>query len=179
MSEPRDEPRDRDADGIRAVKPPLGGVVHTYLRYDPIEFPPPSAPPASGDAADAMLDHLLAYGSRRKFTDRELAEAIHLDPSQIAGLGPSLEAIRAILEARKRKILERYDPLPAEQSADDAYRKAARETEIPPELAPKLMPLLDAGQLAMLERAHRRIQDGTRLSHELMRAIARLRDRFA
>ena len=41
------------------------------------------------------------------------------------------------------------------------------------------MPLLDAGQLAMLERAHRRIPDGTRLSHELMRAIARLRDRFA
>ncbi|MGA1516846.1 MAG: hypothetical protein ACO396_03640 [Phycisphaerales bacterium] len=179
MSEPRDETRDRDADGIRAVTPPLGGVVHTYLRYDPIEFPPPSAPAASGDAADAMLDHLLAYGSRRKFTDRELAEAIHLDPSQIAGLGPSLEAIRAILEERKRKILERYDPLPAEQSADDAYRKAARETEIPPELAPKLMPLLDAGQLAMLERAHRRIPDGTRLSHELMRAIARLRDRFA
>ena len=176
MSEPREEPRDRD--GIRPFKPPLGGVVHTYLRYDPLEFPPPSAPMQGGDAADAMLDHLLMYGSRRSFTERELADAIRLDPSQIAGFGPSLEAIRAMLEARKRRILERYDPLPAEDAAHEAYRAAARAVNVPDDLAPKLVPLLDAGQLAQIERLHRRIPDQSPLARELMRAIARLRDRF-
>ena len=176
MSEPREEPRDRD--GIRPFKPPLGGVVHTYLRYDPLEFPPPSAPMQGGDAADAMLDHLLMYGSRRSFTERELADAIRLDPSQIAGFGPSLEAIRAMLEARKRRILERYDPLPAEDAAHEAYRAAARAVNVPDDLAPKLRPLLDAGQLAQIERLHRRIPDQSPLARELMRAIARLRDRF-
>lgn len=176
MSDPREEPRDRD--GIRPFKPPLGGVVHTYLRYDPLEFPPPSAPMQGGDAADAMLDHLLMYGSRRRFTERELADAIRLDPSQIAGFGPSLEAIRAMLEARKRRILERYDPLPAEDAAHEAYRAAARAVNVPDDLAPKLVPLLDAGQLAQIERLHRRIPDQSPLARELMRAIARLRDRF-
>jgi uncharacterized protein with von Willebrand factor type A (vWA) domain len=176
VSDPREEPRDRD--GIRPFKPPLGGVVHTYLRYDPLEFPPPSAPMQGGDAADAMLDHLLMYGSRRRFTERELADAIRLDPSQIAGFGPSLEAIRAMLEARKRRILERYDPLPAEDAAHEAYRAAARAVNVPDDLAPKLRPLLDAGQLAQIERLHRRIPDQSPLARELMRAIARLRDRF-
>jgi uncharacterized protein with von Willebrand factor type A (vWA) domain len=176
VSDPREEPRDRD--GIRPFKPPLGGVVHTYLRYDPLEFPPPSAPMQGGDAADAMLDHLLMYGSRRSFTERELADAIRLDPSQIAGFGPSLEAIRAMLEARKRRILERYDPLPAEDAAHEAYRAAARAVNVPDDLAPKMRPLLDAGQLAQIERLHRRIPDQSPLARELMRAIARLRDRF-
>ena len=176
MSDPREEPRDRD--GIRPFKPPLGGVVHTYLRYDPLEFPPPSAPMQGGDAADAMLDHLLMYGSRRRFTERELADAIRLDPSQIAGFGPSLEAIRAMLEARKRRILERYDPLPAEDAAHEAYSAAARAVNVPDDLAPKMRPLLDAGQLAQIERLHRRITDQSPLARELMRAIARLRDRF-
>ena len=179
MSEaPRDEAA---ADSGREPRPhpPLGGVVHTYLRYDPLEFPPPSNPQRGGDAADAMLDHLLTYGSRRRFTEAELAEAIRIDPSQIAGFGPSLEAIKAMLEARKRKILERYDPAPAEDAADDAYRAAAKAVSVPDELAPQILPWLDRGQLSQLERIHRRLADGSDLARELMRAIARLRDRFA
>ena len=91
----------------RARPGPLGGIVHTYLGYDPEEFPSPTQPP-SGEAASAMMEHMLAYGTRRRFTDRELAEAIRLDPSQIKGLGPSLNALKAMLEERKRRILERY-----------------------------------------------------------------------
>jgi uncharacterized protein with von Willebrand factor type A (vWA) domain len=157
---------------------PLGGFVHAYLGYDPVEFPPPTSPRA-GDAADAMLDHMLAYGSRRKFTDRELADAIRLDPSQIKGFGPSLEAIRAILEERKRRILERYETTRAESLADDAYDAARGRVEVPDALAPRLAPALASGQLAELERIHRRIPDATPLARELMRAIARLRDKYA
>ena len=165
-----------------AVSVKYGGITHTYLGYDPLEFPPPNKP-RSGDAADAMLDHMLMYGSRRKFTDRELADAIHLDPSQIKGLGPSLDALKAMLEERKRKILERYETTHARDLASDAFDKAAAKVEVPDALAPKIKPALDAAidrrQLVDLERIHRRVPDGTPLSHTLMRAIARLRDQFA
>jgi uncharacterized protein with von Willebrand factor type A (vWA) domain len=161
---------------------PYGGITHTYLGYDPLEFPPPNKP-RSGEAADAMLDHMLMYGSRRKFTDRELADAIHLDPSQIKGLGPSLDALKAMLEERKRKILERYETSHARDLASDAFDTAAGKIEVPDALAPKIKPALDAAlarrQLADLERVHRRVPDATPLSHTVMRAIVRLREQFA
>ena len=161
---------------------PYGGITHTYLGYDPLEFPPPNKP-RSGEAADAMLDHMLMYGSRRKFTDRELADAIHLDPSQIKGLGPSLDALKAMLEERKRKILERYETSRARDLASDAFDTAAEKIEVPDALAAKIKPALDAAlarrQLADLERVHRRVPDATPLSHTVMRAIVRLREQFA
>ena len=170
------DPTPAPRDGTPA--PPLGGVVHAYLGYDPLEFPPPTSP-RGGDAARAMLDHMLAYGSRRKFTERELADAIRLDPSQIRGLGPSLEAIIAMLEERRRRILERFEARTAEQRADEAYRDAKQRVEVPAALAPRLTPALELGQLADLERIQRRVPDATPLAHDLMRAIARLRERYA
>ena len=170
------DPTPAPRDGTPA--PPLGGVVHAYLGYDPLEFPPPTSP-RGGDAAGAMLDHMLAYGSRRKFTERELADAIRLDPSQIRGLGPSLEAIIAMLEERRRRILERFEARTAEQRADEAYRDAKQRVEVPAALAPRLTPALELGQLADLERIQRRVPDATPLAHDLMRAIARLRERYA
>ncbi len=170
------------APGDPPPRPGLGGVVHTYLGYDPQEFPSPMQPQSS-DAGDAMLDHMLMYGSRRKFTDRELANAIRLDPSQIKGLGPSLDALKAMLEERRRRILERYETVHAENSANSAFADASTRVEIPEVLAPKLKPLIDAAiaraQLADLERLHRRVPDATPLSHTLMRVIARLRDKYA
>ncbi|MBM4100092.1 MAG: hypothetical protein FJ260_09105 [Planctomycetes bacterium] len=170
MSEGSPEPR--------AQPGPLGGIVHTYLGYDPAEFPPPTRPP-TGEAADAMMEHMLAYGTRRRFTDRELAEAIRLDPSQIRGLGPSLDALKAMLEERKRRILERHSVDRVQQDAAGAYEDAARRVEVPPALADRIPPALSAGQLAQLERLYRRVPDGSEASRSLMRAIARLRDRFA
>ncbi len=170
MSEGSPEPR--------AQPGPLGGIVHTYLGYDPAEFPPPTRPP-TGEAADAMMEHMLAYGTRRRFTDRELAEAIRLDPSQIRGLGPSLDALKAMLEERKRRILERHSVDRVQQDAAGAYEDAAQRVEVPPALADRLPPALAAGQLAQLERLYRRVPDGSEAARSLMRAIARLRDRFA
>src|SRR5271156_6768717 len=85
----------------------LGGVIHTYQKFDPTEFPSPTAPPP--DLVSPAFEHLLYYGSARRLTEEELARAVHIDPSQIRGLGPSIEALRAMLEARKRKILETYE----------------------------------------------------------------------
>jgi uncharacterized protein with von Willebrand factor type A (vWA) domain len=86
-----------------------GGLIHSYQKYDPGRFPSPTAPPP--DVAGAAFDHMLAFGSTRRLTEEELANAIKLDPSMIGGLGPSLEALIAMLEERKRKILETYDVL--------------------------------------------------------------------
>jgi hypothetical protein len=85
----------------------LGGIIHTYQKFDPVNFPSPTAPPP--DLVSPAFEHLLFYGNTRRLTEEELARAIHLDPSQIRGLGPSLEALMAILRERKRKILETYE----------------------------------------------------------------------
>ena len=85
----------------------LGGIIHTYQKYDPAEFPSPTTPPP--DLVSPAFDHLLTYGNMRRLTPEELANAVHLDPSQIRGLGPSIEALQQILEERKRRILETYE----------------------------------------------------------------------
>ena len=83
-----------------------GGVIHTYQRYDPGRFPCPTSPPP--DMVSGAFEHMLAWGNRRRLSEEELARAIRIDPSQIAGLGPSLEALRRLLEERKAKILATY-----------------------------------------------------------------------
>src|SRR5438128_7267870 len=85
----------------------LGGIIHTYQKFDPVNFPSPTAPPP--DVVSPAFEHLLYYGNMRRLTEEELARAIHLDPRMIAGLGPSLEALMEILKERKRKILSTYE----------------------------------------------------------------------
>ncbi len=91
-------------------------LVHTYLGYDPVTFGSPNETPP--DLVSGAMDHLLAYGRPRAFTPEELANAIRLDPTQIRGLGPSLDALIALLEERKRKILATYDTAEARRAAE-------------------------------------------------------------
>src|SRR6516165_10730798 len=85
----------------------LGGIIHTYQKFNPVEFPSPTAPPP--DVVSPAMEHLLFYGNTRRLTPEELARAVRIDPRQIQGLGPSLEALMAMLQERKRKILETYE----------------------------------------------------------------------
>src|SRR6059058_4487977 len=87
--------------------PRLGGIIHTYQKFDPVHFPSPTAPPP--DLVSPAFEHLLLYGNSRRLTEEELARAVRLDPSQIAGLGPSLAALMEMLRERKRKILATYE----------------------------------------------------------------------
>src|SRR5437588_12149447 len=103
----------------------LGGIIHTYQKYDPTQFPSPTTPPP--DLVPPAFEHLLYYGSARRLTEEELARAVHIDPSQIRGLGPSIEALRALLEARKRKILETYETSQAQQEARRNFRERAEQ----------------------------------------------------
>src|SRR5690606_3739263 len=110
----------------------LGGVIHTYQRYDPKRFPSPTRPPA--DMVSPAMEHMLAYGSLRELTDEELANAVRLDPSQIAGLGMTLESLKAALEERKRKILATYETERVRKLARDEYQQFGERVQPPKSL---------------------------------------------
>lgn len=107
----------------------LGGIIHTYQQYDPQRFPSPTEPPP--DLVSPAFEHLLMYGERRELTKAELARAIRIDPSQIAGLGPSLDALLAMLRERRRKILARYETRKVRQRAHSAYAEHAQSVKPP------------------------------------------------
>ena len=107
----------------------VGGVIHAYQKYDPAQFPPPTQEPP--DLVSPAFEQMLMYGSYRELTEEELARAVRLDPSQIAGLGPSLDMLRAMLEERKRKILETYETRTVQKRARKAFFNAAKNLKVP------------------------------------------------
>jgi uncharacterized protein with von Willebrand factor type A (vWA) domain len=107
----------------------LGGIIHTYQKYDPVNFPSPTAPPP--DLVSPAFEHLLFHGSARRLTEEELARAVRIDPSQIRGLGPSLEALLAILRERKRKILETYETGRVQAEARRRFQDQAQRMKPP------------------------------------------------
>jgi uncharacterized protein with von Willebrand factor type A (vWA) domain len=131
------------------TKNDLGGIIHTYLGYDPAKFPSPTAPPP--DLASAAMEHLLFYGNTRRLTEEELANAVRIDPSQIRGLGPSLEAIAEMLRERKRKILATYETTAAQQAAAGEFREAAERVQPPKKLEDRFRRAVKEEQLQDLE----------------------------
>ncbi|MBA4105058.1 MAG: hypothetical protein C0485_04810 [Pirellula sp.] len=128
----------------------LGGVIHAYQQYDPKRFPSPTQPPP--DMTSAAFEHMLAYGQRRELTPEELARAIRIDPSQISGLGPSIDALVAILKERKRKILERFEMRKARKAADRAVAQQAQEMTPPKGLRERFHSAVKNEQIRDLER---------------------------
>ncbi len=128
----------------------LGGVIHAYQRYDPQRFPSPTKPPP--DLASAALEHMLMFGEHRELTEEELARAIHLDPSQIAGLGPSIDALIAMLEERKRKILARYETKTVGQRVQQAFIDQSTETKVPKKFRQAFYSAVKTEQIRDLER---------------------------
>ena len=135
----------------------LGGIIHTYLGYDPVHFPSPTAPPP--DLATPAMEHLLFYGNTRRLTEEELANAVHIDPSQIRGLGPSLEAIAEMLRERKRKILATYETSAAQESARKQFHDAADQAQPPKKLADRFREAVKEEQLRDLENLFYAVRD--------------------
>lgn len=155
----------------------LGGIIHTYQKFDPKHFPSPTAPPP--DMVSPAFEHLLAYGGLRELTPEELANAIELDPSQIAGLGPSLDAIKAMLEERKRKILAEYETDGVQRRATDRYQQRGRDTQPPGKLANDFHRSFKNEQIRELERLYYRAgDDRSKFARQLVALVDALGDKY-
>ena len=127
----------------------VGGIIHTYQKFDPRNFPSPTQPPP--DLVSPAFEHFLRYGEMRELTEEELARAIRLDPSQIAGLGPSLDSLVAMLLERKRKILAKYEVATVQAAARKAFRQQAGKTAPPAPLKARFERAIHEEQIHDLE----------------------------
>ncbi len=128
----------------------LGGVIHTYQKYDPRRFPSPTQPPP--DLVSSAFEHMLMFGQRRELTEEELARAVRIDPSQISGLGPSIDALLALLRERRRKILEKYETRKVRQRAHSAFVEHAQSVAAPKPHRKRYQEAIANEQLRELER---------------------------
>jgi uncharacterized protein with von Willebrand factor type A (vWA) domain len=155
----------------------LGGVIHTYQKFDPVNFPSPTAPPP--DMVSPAFEHLLFYGNTRRLTPEELARAVRLDASQIAGLGPSLEALMAMLRERKRKILATYETDQAQYAAHQAFHDQAGEMRPPGKIARRFQEAVREEQLHDLEQLWYRAGDEhSPFARQLLQLVERLGEKY-
>lgn len=155
----------------------LGGIIHTYQKYDPQSFPPPTQPPP--DMASPAMEHMLRFGNTRRLTEEELARAIRLDPSQIAGLGPSLEALKAMLEERKRRILEKYETSAVLKNAHSQYREFGESAAPPLHLKHLFEKAFEEEQIYDFENLWYAIgDDNSPFARSLVQLIDRLGDKY-
>lgn len=155
----------------------LGGVIHTYQKYDPIAFPSPAQPPP--DVASSALEYLLMFGGMRELTDEQLARAVRIDPRQIAGFGPSIEALIAMLQERKRKILATYETRRVQADAGREFRRLAERMQPPTKLAKPFAEAVREEQLRDLERVWYRLDDErSKFARQLVQLVDKLGTKY-
>ena len=156
----------------------IGGVLHTYLKFDPQKFPSPNQGPP--DLVSPLMNHLMAYGSMRELTDEELARAIRIDPSQFKNFGPSLDMVQAMLEERKRKILERYETGRVQVRAKKRFHKTAKSGPQPEgREGADFHDAVQHEQIYVLERLwFNQHDDNSRMAQQLMVLIDQLGDKY-
>ena len=161
-----------------AKRKTIGSVLQSYLKYDPQKFPSPTQPPP--DLVSPFMNQMLAYGSTRELTEEELAKAIRIDPSQLKNLGPSIDMIRAMLEERKRRILETYETKSVTKEAKRKFKKLGKQR---PNLNERQMLLYQDAvhneQLYALEMVWYEIaDDASPEARHIMSVMARLADKY-
>ncbi len=153
---------------------PPGGIIHTYQKYDPVQFPGPAA--EIPDIASAAMEHMLAYGEMREFTDEELANAVEIDPSQIQGFLFGIDNIIQRLLEKKRKILQTYETDHVQKLADQQFRSMARELKPPAKMAGEYQSAIKEEQLAALEELY---FPASRLDKTFAKDLVLLSDKLA
>ena len=159
-------------------KKKIGGVVQTYMKYDPVKFPSPTQPPP--DFISPMMNQMLAYGSMRELTEEELARAVMLDPEQFKHLGPSLDMMKALLEERKRKILATYETKSVELKARKNFHKHSKNgPPVPRSMKGFFEEAIQQEQLYDLERMYYEVGDDCDpLAQHLAQLISRLATKY-
>ncbi|MFO0856164.1 MAG: VWA domain-containing protein [Phycisphaerales bacterium] len=154
-----------------------GGIVHTYLGYDPKKFPSPTAAPP--DLAGAAFEHMLEYGSMREFTEEELANAIRLDPSMFPSLGPSLASIAAMLKERREKILATYETEAARREAKANVREQVREVEPPGPFRNDFKRAIQQEQIRDLEKLwYKQKNESSPFAMAILRVMERMGEQY-
>jgi uncharacterized protein with von Willebrand factor type A (vWA) domain len=155
----------------------LGGIIHTYQKYDPVRLPGPSTPPP--DLVTPAFEHWLHHGSARRLSEEELARAVRIDPSQIRGLGPTLESLMAILQERKRRILSTYETGQVQNEAHDHFHDLAEKMKPPGKINRDFKEAVREEQLRDLERLWYRAGDehGT-FARQLLQLVERLGEKY-
>ena len=152
-------------------------MIHAYQGYDPQNIPSPLA--ESPDLVSGAFDHMLAFGSLRELTDEQLARAVKLDPSQIAGLGPSLDSLIARLLERRRRILEKYETDRVQGEAAQRYWEFGRSVQPPDAMRKVFREAFQGEQLFQLERLWYRCDDDrSQLARQLVQLVHRLGEKY-
>ena len=158
-------------------KEKIGGVLHTYTKYDPVKFPSPTQP--APDVVSPLMDQMMAYGTPRQLTEEELANAIKLDPEQFKAMGPSLDMIKAMLEEQRRKILETYETKTVQEEAKKVFRKKSKQATIPKEFKAAYKEAVNREQLYDLENIWYKVNDdGSELAQHIMNLMSKLGDKY-
>ncbi len=155
---------------------PLGGVIHTYQKYDPKNFPSPTQPPP--DLVSPAFEHMMQFGDMGRLTDEELARAIKIDPSQIPGLGPSLDMLIAMLEERKRKILETYETDTVKQTAASQYHRQGKRIKPPKQHRQAFSHAFRDEQIYDLERLWYRAENSSDFARQLVFLMHTLGEKY-
>ncbi len=132
----------------------LGGIIHTYQKYDPLTFPSPSQPPP--DLVSGAFEQMLAYGEQREFTEEELANMVKLDPSQIQGMIGNIDFLKQKLLDRKKQILATYETKKVEKSAAKEFQTLANAARPPKNLERDYREAVKDEQLYELENLYYR-----------------------
>ncbi|MFO0925163.1 MAG: VWA domain-containing protein [Pirellulales bacterium] len=138
-------------------RPKIGGIIHTYQKYNPTEFPHPLE--SSPDLVSAAFDMALAFGDYREISEEQLAKAIRLDPSQLAGFGPSIDQLRRMLEEKKRRILEKYETDYALKRAARGFDKSVQKAKPPEPMRQAFRKATQSEQIYALERLWYQLED--------------------
>ncbi len=102
-----------------------------------------------------------------------------MDPSQIAGLGPSIDYLKALLEERKRKILEKYEVDTFQKKATEQFRKQAKNASPPSKLKSDFHQAIKHEQIYLLERIwYRADEDNGPFAVQLIKVIESLGDKY-
>jgi len=112
-------------------------------------------------------------------TEEELARAVRIDPSQIRGLGPSLQYLMELLRQRKRKILETYETDKVQNTARQDFHGKAQEMKPPARIAKRFQEAVREEQLHDLEQLWYETGDEKGLfARQLLHLSERLGDKY-
>lgn len=154
-----------------------GGVIHVYQKYNPIQFPSPTR--GLPDMLSVAMNHMLTFGTLRELSEEELAQAVELDPSMIAGLGPSLQWLIEMLRQRKAKILATYEVESVHAEAAKRYREFGQALQPPERLARRYERAFREEHIFELERLwYLAENENSEFARKILQLVQRLGDKY-